>query len=58
MAADELLPLDALAASLRCHVHDFPGPLQVAPLTGGQSEPTYRMAEAGWRQVQRVQAGT
>ena len=38
------LPAEALAAYLRRHVHDFAGPLHVAPLTGGQSNPTYRVA--------------
>ena len=54
----ERLPVDALAAYLRRHVHDFAGPLHVVKLTGGQSNPTYRMAEAGWCQAQRVQAGS
>ncbi len=49
----ELLPVDALAPYLRRHVHDFAGPLQVAQLTGGQSNPTYRVTAGEHRWVLR-----
>ena len=52
-AVIELLPVDALAAYLRRHVCDFHGPLQVAPLTGGQSNPTYRLTAGEHRWVLR-----
>ena len=47
------LPLAALGAWLRRHVHDFDGPLQVTPLTGGQSNPTYRVNAGPHRWVLR-----
>ncbi len=49
----ERLPVDALAAYLRRHVHDFHGPLEVTPLTGGQSNPTYRVTAGEHRWVLR-----
>ena len=42
-AVTEGLPLDPLTAYLRRNVADFQGPLLVTPLTGGQSNPTYRV---------------
>jgi aminoglycoside phosphotransferase (APT) family kinase protein len=49
----DLLPLDTLAPYLRRHVHDFEGPLQVTQLTGGQSNPTYRVNAGEHRWVLR-----
>ena len=49
----ERLPADALAAYLRRHVHDFHGALEVVPLTGGQSNPTYRVTAGEHRWVLR-----
>ena len=46
-------PLDALAAWLRQHVRQFDGALQVTPLTGGQSNPTYRVNAGPHRWVLR-----
>ena len=53
MIAAHELPLDVLSAYLRRHVADFQGPLQVTPLTGGQSNPTYRVAAGAHRWVLR-----
>ena len=52
-AETEALPLDVLSAFLRRHVADFQGPLQVTPLTGGQSNPTYRLTAGANRWVLR-----
>ena len=49
----ELLPMPALAAYLRRHVHDFAGSLKVQTLTGGQSNPTYRVSAGDHRWVLR-----
>ena len=49
----ERLPVDALAAYLRRHIHDFHGALEVVPLTGGQSNPTYRVTAGEHRWVLR-----
>ena len=49
----ELLPVDTLVPYLRRHVHDFAGPLQVVQLTGGQSNPTYRVTAGEHRWVLR-----
>ena len=53
MAAGAALPLDVLSAYLRRHVADFQGALQVEPLTGGQSNPTYRVTAGEHRWVLR-----
>ncbi|MGS0754004.1 phosphotransferase [Roseateles sp. GG27B] len=49
----DLLPVDTLVPYLRRHVHDFDGPLQVTQLTGGQSNPTYRVTAGEHRWVLR-----
>ena len=49
----EALPVEALAPYLRRHVHAFAGPLHVAQLTGGQSNPTYRLTAGEHRWVLR-----
>lgn len=48
-------PLDAerLASYLRAHVREFRGALLVEPLTGGQSNPTYRVTAGEHRWVIR-----
>lgn len=43
----------ALAAWLRAHVAPFDGELQIAPLAGGQSNPTYRVNAGAHRWVLR-----
>ena len=52
-AVTEGLPLDPLTAYLRRNVADFQGPLLVKPLTGGQSNPTYRVTAGEHRWVLR-----
>lgn len=44
---------ETLAAWLRAHVAPFDGDLQIAPLTGGQSNPTYRVNAGPHRWVLR-----
>lgn len=50
---ESALPLEALADWLRQHVGAFEGPLQVTPLAGGQSNPTYRVNAGPHRWVLR-----
>ena len=47
------LPLAALQSWLQHKVMPFDGPLQVTPLTGGQSNPTYRVSAGPHRWVLR-----
>jgi aminoglycoside phosphotransferase (APT) family kinase protein len=49
------LRIDALAEYLRAHVPGIDGPLSVEPLTGGQSNPTYRLRADGRSYVLRKQ---
>ncbi len=45
--------LQRLAVWLRAHVAPFNGPVQLQPLAGGQSNPTYRLLAGGRRWVLR-----
>ena len=49
------LRVDALSEYLRASVPAFDGPLTVEPLTGGQSNPTYRLRASGRSLVLRRQ---
>jgi aminoglycoside phosphotransferase (APT) family kinase protein len=51
------LDTPALAAYLQARLPGFVGPLQVQPLAGGQSNPTYRLVTPGARYVLRSKPG-
>lgn len=57
--ADPVLPIEvtALQAWLARHLDGFAGPLQVEPLAGGQSNPTYRLITPGRDYVMRTKPG-
>jgi aminoglycoside phosphotransferase (APT) family kinase protein len=53
VTVQSLLPEGPLAAWLREHVHPFAGALRIAPLEGGQSNPTFKVTAGPHRWVIR-----